>query len=95
MPTTAKRPYKIKKTTDNTTWRDPWKVILFNCNCHTFDQVARQLVKAVHVTYEHGMAIANIVNDSGKAVVYTGPKEHCEAVAEVLEEIKLNVKVAK
>ena len=96
MPTTLKRPRKEKKITDSGgTWKDPWKVILFNCDCHSFEQVARQLVKAVHVSYEHGMAIANIVHTSGSAVVYTGPKEHCEAAAEVLEEIKLRVKVAK
>ena len=95
MPTTLKHPRKIKKTSDGTTWKDPWKTILFNCDCHSFDQVARQLVKAVHVSYEHGMAIAGIVHHSGSAVVYTGPKEHCEAAAEVLEEIKLVVKVAK
>jgi ATP-dependent Clp protease adaptor protein ClpS len=95
MTATAKRPVLRKKTTDGTTIRPPWNTILFNCECHSFDQVARQLVKAIRVSYDQGMAIAFIVHTQGKAVVYTGHRERCEAVAMVLESIKLLTKVSQ
>ena len=39
------------------------------------------------------MALANMVHNVGHAVVYRGARERCEAVAMVLEEIKLRVTV--
>ena len=73
----------------------PWSTLLLNCDCHSFDQVARQLTKAIRVSYERGMEIANVVHRSGKAVVYTGHRERCEAVAMVLETIGLLTKVVQ
>jgi len=95
MATTLQRPRKKKETTDGTTRGSPWNTLLFNCNCHTFEDVARQLMKAIRVSYERGMALANVVHTSGKAVVYTGHRERCEAVAMVLEEIGLLTKVVQ
>ncbi len=95
MPTVLQKPRKKKEPTDGTTRGAPWSTILFNCNCHSFDDVARQLMKAIRVSYERGMAIANTVHSSGSAVVYTGHREHCEAVAMVLEEIGLITKVSQ
>jgi ATP-dependent Clp protease adapter protein ClpS len=94
MITSTKHP-PIKKTTDGTTTRAPWNTVLFNCDCHTFDQVARQLTKAIRVSYAQGLAIASVVDSEGKAVVYTGHRERCEAVAMVLEDIFLVTKVCQ
>ncbi len=94
-PTTFKKPGKVKKVTDSSGYRNPWNTILFNCNCHSFDQVARQLMKAIRVSYDQGMAVASIVHTQGKAVVYTGHRERCEAVAMVLEDIGLLTKVVQ
>ena len=93
MVTTTRRPRKKKDPTDGTSTREPWKTVLFNCNCHSFDDVARQLMKAIRVSYERGMDIASTVHHSGRAVVYTGHRERCEAVAMVLEEIGLLTQV--
>jgi ATP-dependent Clp protease adaptor protein ClpS len=95
MPTALQKPRKKKDTTDGTTRGIPWNTILFNCNCHSFEEVAKQLMKAIRVSYERGLDIANVVHSSGKAVVYTGHREHCEAVAMVLEEIGLITKVSQ
>lgn len=95
MTTTVRRPRKQKSPTDGTTRGSPWNTILFNCNCHSFDDVARQLTKAIRCSYEKGMQIAEVVHGSGKAVVYTGHRERCEAVAMVLEEIGLLTKVVQ
>lgn len=66
-----------------------WKTILFNCECHTFQDVAIQLMKATRCTYEKGLQLANVVHLTGSAIVYSGPRERCEAVADVLENIGL------
>src|SRR5471032_2341448 len=95
MTTTLQTPRKKREPTDGTTRGMPWSTILFNCNCHSFEEVARQLMKAIRVSYERGMELANVVHTSGKAVVYTGHRERCEAVAMVLEEIGLLTKVSQ
>jgi ATP-dependent Clp protease adapter protein ClpS len=71
------------------------RVILFNDSIHTFDEVARQLVKAIRCTYSKGMTLAYLVDSQGSTVVYSGHWERCEAVASVLEEIRLRVKVER
>jgi ATP-dependent Clp protease adaptor protein ClpS len=73
----------------------PWVTILWNCDCHTFEQVARQLVKAIRCSYDEGMAIAWRVHNDGKAVVRAGPRDECERVARILGEIGLRVTVAE
>ena len=72
-----------------------WRVVLFNCECHTFDEVERQLMKAVRCTLSQARAWSWEVHSKGCAVVYTGAQERCEAVAAVLEDIKLTVKVTQ
>lgn len=71
------------------------KTILLNCECHTFDQVERQLIKAIHCSLVKAREIAWTVHTTGSAVVYSGPRERCEAVAAVLEDIRLIVKVSE
>ena len=71
------------------------KTILFNDNVHTFDEVANQLVRAIRCSFSQAMSFANQVHSEGSAIVYTGHLERCEAVAMVLEQIALKVKVEK
>lgn len=71
------------------------KTILYNDDVHTFDEVARQLMRAIRCSYPQGMALANTVHTVGSAVVYTGALERCEAVAMVLEEIGLKTNVER
>jgi ATP-dependent Clp protease adapter protein ClpS len=72
-----------------------WRTTLFNCDCHSFDEVERQLMKAVHCSLSQARSWSWEVHSKGAAVVYTGARERCEAVAEVLGSIKLLVKVDK
>jgi len=71
------------------------KTILFNDEVHTFEDVASQLVKAVRCTFSQGLSFAFEVHSKGSAVVYSGHLERCEAVAMVLEDILLKVKVER
>lgn len=72
-----------------------WKTILFNCECHTFDQVETQLVRAVRCTLSQARKYSWEVHSKGSAVVYRGARERCEAAASVLGEIGLLVQVAQ
>ncbi|MBV9079655.1 MAG: ATP-dependent Clp protease adaptor ClpS [Elusimicrobia bacterium] len=71
------------------------RTVLFNDDVHTFDEVAVQLVRAIRCTFSRGMALANAVHHLGSAIVYEGHLERCEAVAAVLEEIRLRTKVER
>jgi ATP-dependent Clp protease adapter protein ClpS len=86
-------PRKEKKRSSGHGTHYDARTVLFNDEVHTFEDVARQLMKAIRCTYGQGMAFANMVHNVGHAVVYRGPRERCEAVAMVLEEIKLRVTV--
>jgi ATP-dependent Clp protease adapter protein ClpS len=81
--------------TDGTSRGTGWKTILFNCDCHSFQEVALQLMKAIGCSYSRGLGLANVVHHTGSAIVYGGARERCEAVAGVLEGIGLRVEVEK
>jgi ATP-dependent Clp protease adapter protein ClpS len=72
-----------------------WKVILFNCECHTFDQVERILIKAVRCSIAQARAYSWEVHSKGSAQVYRGARERCEAVADVIGSVGLQVKVTQ
>jgi len=69
----------------------PYIVILYNCECHTFEDVEVQLQKATGCTLEKAEALAIEVDSTGRAVVFGGSAEECERVANVLRQIRLQV----
>jgi ATP-dependent Clp protease adaptor protein ClpS len=72
----------------------PYKVVVHDNNYNTFDEVIRILMKAVAgMSYERALALANEIHTTGAAVPYVGPKEHAEAVAEVIRTIGIKVTV--
>jgi ATP-dependent Clp protease adaptor protein ClpS len=63
----------------------PWMVIVKNDNHNTFDGVAFALARTIPgVTVETGMAMANRIHSSGKAIVWTGQLEQAELYWEQL-----------
>lgn len=70
-----------------------FKVILFNDDWHTFDEVIVQLMKAVKCTYETAREFAFEVHVKGKAIVYNGQLQECLKVTSILEEIALNTQI--
>lgn len=86
---------KVTEPTDASRKGFVCKTILFNCNCHSFDEVERQLMKAIRCPLSKAREIAWQVHTTGSAIVYAGPKERCEAVAMVLEDIRLIVQVSE
>ncbi len=67
----------------------PWRVILYNDDVHTFDEVILQLVKATGCTTAEAEEKAWRVHTQGKAAVYEGTFEECFRVQGVLREIQL------
>ena len=73
----------------------PWMTILHNCDCHTFEQVVRQLQKAIACTEAEGWEIAWQVHNTGKAVVKVAPEAECVRVGNILASIGLIVTVVQ
>src|SRR5207237_3244687 len=73
----------------------PWMTILHNCDCHTFEQVVKQLQKAIACSESEGWEIAWQVHNTGKAVVKIGPEKECVRVGNILAAIGLVVYVVQ
>ena len=71
----------------------PYKVILFNDETHDMIEVARQIIEAIHCSVEQATNIMLEAHRTGQAVVFTGSKERCELVAEILNEIQLTTDI--
>ncbi len=71
----------------------PFKVILYNDDYHTFEEVIVQLIKAIKCSFEKARDYAFEVHVKGKAVVYTGDITKCLQVSSVLQEIDLHTQI--
>ncbi len=67
----------------------PWRVLLFDDDTHTFDEVIVQLVRATGCTWERAEAHAWTVHSKGKDAVYSGPFDKCFRVQQILNQIEL------
>ena len=71
----------------------PVKVLLFNDNFHTFDEVIGQVCKAIGCSEQHAEEVAMEVHTRGKCMVFDGGISDCLRVSSVLEEIGLHTQV--
>jgi ATP-dependent Clp protease adaptor protein ClpS len=70
------------------------KVFLFNCDCHSFEEVITQLLKAVPgMTRPLAEELAWRAHTHGLAEVHRGSASECDRVARVLGETGLIVQV--
>lgn len=69
------------------------KVILFNDDFHSFEEVIRQIIKACNYPVQQAEQISVIVHTKGKATVITSSFERCLEVAAVLQEIDLMIDI--
>lgn len=69
------------------------KVVLYNDNWHTFDEVIVQLIKATSCSFEKARGFAFEVHVKGKAIVFSGSLKNCLKVTSVLEEIALHTQI--
>src|SRR5829696_7406390 len=67
----------------------PSKVILYNDEIHTFDEVISQLMRATGCSMETAEGMAFEVDSRGLACVFEGEMADCLQVSSILEEIAL------
>lgn len=67
----------------------PWRVILYDDDIHTFDEVIAQLIKATGCGLAKAEELTWQVHNEGKAIAYEGEFEECLRVDSVLKEIQL------
>ncbi len=89
----ATNPLEQHDPEDEVITQEPAKVILFNDEVHTFDDVIVQLMKAIRCTQSKAEALAWEVHTTGKAMVYVGEILRCMEVSHILEEIKLMTQI--
>mgnify|MGYP001994146079 CR=1 FL=1 len=70
-----------------------FKVILYNDDWHSFDDVIFQLIKAIQCNIEVARGFAFEVHVKGLAMVYHGSLQKCLKVSSILEEIELHTQV--
>jgi len=69
-----------------------WLVIVLNDGHNTFDHVAQTLARVVPgVNLDRGYSIADQIHKSGRAAVWTGPKETAELYWEQLSDAGLTM----
>jgi ATP-dependent Clp protease adapter protein ClpS len=72
-----------------------WQTVIFNCYCHTFEDVARQIKRAILCTDEKANDITLVAELTGSAIVCFGTKEYCENIARMLGGTGLDVTVTQ
>ena len=76
---------KVLDQVDTTTlFGHPHSVVLFNDDVHSFDEVIRQIIKALQCGTDKASAIAMEAHASGQAIAFTGSLERCEHVESIL-----------
>jgi ATP-dependent Clp protease adaptor protein ClpS len=80
----------VKEEMDN-----PWQVVLFNDEVHTFNEVILQLQKATGSPLERAVELTLRVHNNGKAAVYIGTKADCEKVSSILRQIRLTTQIER
>jgi ATP-dependent Clp protease adaptor protein ClpS len=89
----ATNPLEQPEKEEETLVQEPAKVILFNDDIHTFDEVIGQLIKATRCSEERAEALAWEVHTTGRAAVYSGELVRCVEVSGILEEIQLMTQI--
>ena len=86
---TTTQPVQHEEDLQETATKEPAKVVLFNDDVHTFEEVIGQLIKALRCNSQKAEALTWEVHANGKAVVYSGEISRCMEISAVLQEIEL------
>ncbi|MBM3162710.1 MAG: ATP-dependent Clp protease adaptor ClpS [Chlorobi bacterium] len=92
--TSAETPETLRsEKTAGTDELDAYRVVLFNDEDHSFDEVIFQIIKAVNCSRAKAEKLTWEVHTRGRAIVFSGPIERCIYVSAVLEEIALKTEI--
>jgi ATP-dependent Clp protease adaptor protein ClpS len=93
-PQTTPIPQAIEETTVATGDDLRGRVIVYNCDCHSYEQVIELLCRAVpQMTPARAFELAYRIDHAGSAEVYSGEHKVCQQVAVILAEGGLRVAV--
>ena len=90
---TSGSPLVEKHEDEEVTIQEPAKVVLFNDEVHTFEEVINQIIRATHCSRSRAEALTWEVHNSGKAMVFEGAMARCVEVSAILEEIDLMTQI--
>jgi len=86
VTTTLTPPKERLDRGDRTGLGGAWRVIVLNDDHNTFEGVAFALAQTIPgVDYDRGMALANKIHSSGRAIVWSGHQEQAELYWEQLK----------
>ena len=69
-----------------------WRVIVLNDDHNTFDHVAHTLARTIPgISVAKGYAIADVIHNTGRAIVWSGMKEPAEHYWEQLKDAGLTM----
>lgn len=89
----ALNPLEQQDQEEDVLTHEPAKVILFNDDIHTFEEVIAQLIKAIRCARSKAEALAWEVHNTGRAIVFSGEMPRCVEVSSILEEIQLMTQI--
>lgn len=89
----ASNPLEQHEQVEEVSTQEPAKVILFNDDSHSFEEVVLQVMKALRCIQSKAEAITMEAHTNGKALVYTGEIFRCMEVSHILEEIQLMTQI--
>lgn len=72
-----------------------WKVILFNCYCHTYDEAVEQIMATLKCGYAAGSRYADNAQKYGNIDIYEGSFSECTQKANILGATGLDVKITQ
>ncbi len=93
MSVSQTAPETLEQQDEDVELEQPAKVILFNDEVHTFDEVITQIIKATGCDSARAEKLTWEVHNSGKANVFEGEMVRCIQVSGVLEEIDLMTQI--
>ncbi len=93
LDVSIERPAGEERDESDLLTQEPAKVILYNDELHTFEEVIGQLIKALGCDSSRAEALTWEVHSKGKAIVFDGPMNECLRVSAVLEEIALHTHI--
>ena len=79
MTTTLTPPKERTRRSSGSGTGDAWRVIVLNDNHNTFEGVAFALAQTIPgVDSDRGMSLATRIHHTGRAIVWSGPREAAE-----------------
>ncbi len=86
-------PVVDEKVDSGTSTRYLARVIMYNDDFHSFDEVIEQLIKALNCSTQRAVYLTMKAHSEGKAEVFKGTYARCIKVSSILEEIALRTEI--